>query len=361
MATIGSPARTQPRPGGLVRPGIASVPLPTVELEVRPAFDFLVAACSDCGELDDLLPDDRRWLVESRKRFAAEMAGNACIEVCAGMVFEVSRMLVDRHDISLARHVVDLVDSMPDSELIEWIMGELLDDPDVGTLTRRALDGDRAAFVELQGKLDAMKGHQVLDGELADIAPATRQVLHWWLPLYEAIEPRVTRMLERDVAAWRREDVGRDPFAFVEKATNGLRMVNEQRTRRILLVPTYFGRPYNSMTRVGDVQVICYPIADSSLGSADRLAPPSSTLRLHRALGDESRLRILKLLAERDRYMTEISNELELRKPTVSHHLAALRSAGLVTVTAQGNMTYYSLRRDRAEEAGIELRSFLAR
>lgn len=344
-----------------MRPGIASVPLPTVELEVRPAFDFLVAACGDCGELEELLPDDQHWLVESRKRFKAEMGSDAQVALCSGLVFEVSRMLVDRHDIMLARQAVDLVDSMPDSELTEWMVGELLEEPEVSELTRRALDGDRAAFAELQGKLDAMKGYDVLGGQLTDLAPATRQILHFWLPLYEAIEPRVTGMLERDVAAWRREDVGRDPLAFVEKATNGLRMVNEQRTRRILLVPTYFGRPYNSMTRVGEVQVICYPIADSSLGSADRLAPPSSTLRLYRALGDESRLRILKLLAEGDRYMTEISNELELRKPTVSHHLAALRSAGLVTVTAQGNMTYYSLRRDRAEEAGIELRSFLAR
>ena len=32
----------------------------------------------------------------------------------------------------------------------------------------------------------------------------------------------------------------------------------------------------------------------------------------------------------------------------------------IVTVTAQGNMTYYSLRRDRAEEAGPELRAFIS-
>jgi DNA-binding transcriptional ArsR family regulator len=137
-------------------------------------------------------------------------------------------------------------------------------------------------------------------------------------------------------------------------------VVPEQRIRRIVLAPTYFGRPYNSLTKVGDAQVIVYPIADSSLGSADRLTPPNSTLRLYRALGDESRLRILKILAERDRYLTEIANELDLSKPTIKHHLAQLRSAGLVTVTDQGNMTYYSLRRDRAEEAGVELRAYLA-
>ena len=41
-------------------------------------------------------------------------------------------------------------------------------------------------------------------------------------------------------------------------------------------------------------------------------------------------------------------------------HLAQLRAAGLITLTEQGNLTYYSLRRDCAEEAGVELRAYLA-
>jgi ArsR family transcriptional regulator len=83
-------------------------------------------------------------------------------------------------------------------------------------------------------------------------------------------------------------------------------------------------------------------------------------VRLYRALGDDSRLRILRLLAERERYLTELANELGLSKPTVSHHMAQLRSAGLVTVSKQGNLTYYTLRRDRADEAGPELSAYLA-
>jgi len=103
-------------------------------------------------------------------------------------------------------------------------------------------------------------------------------------------------------------------------------MVPEQKTRRIVLAPSYFGRPYNSLIKVGEITLVCYPIADSALGAGGRAAPPVATLRLYRALGDESRLRILRLLAERDRYLTELATELDLSKPTVSHHLAQLRS-----------------------------------
>jgi DNA-binding transcriptional ArsR family regulator len=90
------------------------------------------------------------------------------------------------------------------------------------------------------------------------------------------------------------------------------------------------------------------------------LAPPPAVLRLHRALGDETRLRILKLLADRDLYLTEIAQQLELSKPTIKHHLAMLRAAGLVTVVEGGNVMYYTLRRSRIEDASAELGRFLA-
>jgi DNA-binding transcriptional ArsR family regulator len=359
MATTPTTRRTRTRPGTLVRPGFSAAPLPVVELDARTGYDFLDASCDECGEMEDLLPEDRRWREEAQAAFRAQhrdIVGRSFVD----FVFELGRALVKHPELRTARDVVTYADGLSDEELTEEMLGELLEDPDMGDLTRRAIGGDSAAFAELQGRLDHMKGHDAMDGQVADIAPAARRVLQFWLPRYEQIEGRVEQMLARDVAAWRKVDAAADPIGFIEKVTNGLRMVPEQRIRRVVLAPNYFGRPYNSLTRVGETQLIAYPIADTSLGSADRLMPPNSTVRLYRALGDESRLRILKFLTESDRYLTEIANELELSKPTIKHHLAVLRSAGLLTVTEQGNMTWYSLRRDRAEEAGPELRAFLS-
>jgi DNA-binding transcriptional ArsR family regulator len=333
--------------------------MPAVALDARTAYDFLTSACNDCGELDDLLADDRGWLQESRAALAAEVGTGSFVDACTGFVAELGRMLVERPELLTARDAVQAVDAMSDQQLLEALAGELLEDRDLGGMTRRAVDGDAEAYRELQARLESLKGHPVLTRPLAELTPTARAVVHFWLPRYEAVEARVGRMLERDVASRRLDDADRDPMGFVERTTNGIRLVPEPRIRRIVLAPSYFGRPYNSLTRVGDAQIICYPIADSSLGAADRLLPPAATVRLYRALGDASRLRILRLLAERDRYLTEIANELELSKPTILHHVAQLRAAGLITVTNQGNLTYYSLRRDRAEEAGGELRAFL--
>jgi len=361
MAQTSNRQRSSPtRPGGLVRPGLASPGLPAVELDARTGYDFLISACNDCGELEDLLPEDRTWLEEGRASLAKKLGSGASADACMGFVTEIGRLLVGRPEVRTAGQVVAAVDEMSDGLLIETLLGELLEDSDLGPTARRAVDGDAEAYAALQTQLEQLKGMPVLTATPKELADGARRIVHAWLPRYEGIEGRIGRMLERDVSARPLNTAAADPFAFVEQATNGIRLAAETRVRRIVLAPSYFGRPYNSLTRVGQTELICYPIADGALDAADRLTPPSSAIRLYRALGDESRLRILRLLAERDRYLTELATELELSKPTVSHHLAALRSAGLVTVTQQGSLSYYTLRRDRVEEAGMELNSYLA-
>lgn len=60
-------------------------------------------------------------------------------------------------------------------------------------------------------------------------------------------------------------------------------------------------------------------------------------------LADESRLRILGLLGSRPCSVEELAAALNLRTPTVSHHLARLREAGLVVMEPQGTTHLYRL------------------
>jgi DNA-binding transcriptional ArsR family regulator len=150
-----------------------------------------------------------------------------------------------------------------------------------------------------------------------------------------------------------------DAGQLIERVTGGLRWIPESQTRRVVLAPSYFSRPYNYVYQGRDWRLFAYPIADAVLEAADTSTPPSSIVRLYRTLGDPTRLRTLKLLSERDWYLTELATQLELSKPTMKHHLAQMRAAGLVTVTEEGSLTYYSLRRERLAEAGPELSRFI--
>jgi hypothetical protein len=70
----------------------------------------------------------------------------------------------------------------------------------------------------------------------------------------------------------------------------------------------------------------------------------ATLLAFFKAMANESRLRIVGLLAERERSVQELAALLELKAPTVSHHLAALKALGLVTARAEGVTHWHALR-----------------
>ncbi len=78
------------------------------------------------------------------------------------------------------------------------------------------------------------------------------------------------------------------------------------------------------------------------------------------ALADPTRILILYFLAERPRHVNELVDVLDVRQPTVSHHLKILRNRGLVTATREGNAVRYALRDHRVVEALDLLRAVIS-
>jgi ArsR family transcriptional regulator, arsenate/arsenite/antimonite-responsive transcriptional repressor len=80
---------------------------------------------------------------------------------------------------------------------------------------------------------------------------------------------------------------------------------------------------------------------------------------LFKALSDETRLRILELLAKSSASLCacDIEDCFSLTQPTISHHMKALREAGLVDAEKRGAWVYYTLlpRGARALEAAARL------
>ncbi|HYN48157.1 MAG TPA: metalloregulator ArsR/SmtB family transcription factor [Candidatus Nanopelagicales bacterium] len=335
--------------------------VPEVILEARPALDFLVSLMLDTES--ELLPSDRAWYDASRaslsdalRRDLARVLGDDVKGICGAivpLVIEDPAVRSSADVVALAGRIDprDLLDAFGDGDEMKGAIA----------LARRVLDGEREERDRAVGLWP--EEYRVAVGRLLDDPDAElralRRVLRAWHERFEPIEDRVARMEERDVAE-RRADLGRLPLAdFVEQATGGVRWVADPGTRRLYLSPSYFTRPYNYVFGGRDWHMFAYPLAESAL-DGDSGAVPAASVRLFKALGDESRLRILHFLASGDLYLTEIAERMGLSKPTVSHHLALLRAAGLVTITQAGALTYYTLRRDRIAEAGVELTRLLA-
>lgn len=62
-----------------------------------------------------------------------------------------------------------------------------------------------------------------------------------------------------------------------------------------------------------------------------------------KALSDPTRREILKLLRHGDLTAGAISENFAMSKPSVSHHLSALKAVGLVTAERRGQEIVYSL------------------
>jgi DNA-binding transcriptional ArsR family regulator len=65
-----------------------------------------------------------------------------------------------------------------------------------------------------------------------------------------------------------------------------------------------------------------------------------------RALGDTTRYAIASILARTPTTSADLARSLKVSKPTITHHVHALRSAGLIAETPSGGSTKLTLRRD---------------
>lgn len=79
---------------------------------------------------------------------------------------------------------------------------------------------------------------------------------------------------------------------------------------------------------------------------------------LFSALGDPTRRQILRLLRDGSKDAGEIAASFALSKPTLSHHFAVLRDAGLIRAERRGTHVVYTLQSNALEDltaAALEL------
>ncbi len=81
--------------------------------------------------------------------------------------------------------------------------------------------------------------------------------------------------------------------------------------------------------------------------------------RLFKALGDETRLRIIALLSHGELCVCHLQDALELPQPNVSRQLGILRAAGLVEDRREGSWVYYRLLRQENPDCERQVRGLV--
>jgi ArsR family transcriptional regulator len=227
---------------------------------------------------------------------------------------------------------------------------------------KSAVKGDEALIARHVASLPALTRTR-FEAILRDAAGAQRRYCSllrthangWFARQYDDVAPIVLQRARQG-----RRSLGKLPAKeMIARLTGGFTLHAPERgqaVRSVLLVPSYFVAPFVFVVRDGQDTVLVYgarPATQPGTAPIDTQA-----VRVLKALADETRLRILQMLAERPLYGQQLADALGVSHPTVSHHMAQLRIAGLTRteLAEDGNKTYF-VRPETIEDLCDELKA----
>ena len=163
--------------------------------------------------------------------------------------------------------------------------------------------------------------------------------------------------LEADYRAKRSMARRVSPERLLDVATHGIQIADSRAYRPMVLLPTMVARPWVVFAQGPDSFVLGYPVAAETL-NPDPDAPPEWLVKMHKALGDEKRLRALRVLADGDASLADLADKIDMPKSSLHHHMMLLRTAGLVQVHV-GKDKKYSLRDEAIGDASAYLAHYI--
>jgi DNA-binding transcriptional ArsR family regulator len=206
---------------------------------------------------------------------------------------------------------------------------------------------------------DAVMGWYDRPAELRE--RMVRLIQRFYSEHYEKEMPKRLPVLQHSVAVHRGESPS-EPEALARKLTSKRVSCLEGGCagpyQRHVFAPSMDMGVYNSCAIVGDVHGLFYPcepefMVEQEEEETRRLA------RIYKALADEQRLKILRLLREREMYAQEIVDRTGLHQSVVSRHLTFMKAVGLLDARRQQNMKFFSINPAIGEQLGKTLDLFV--
>jgi DNA-binding transcriptional ArsR family regulator len=128
-----------------------------------------------------------------------------------------------------------------------------------------------------------------------------------------------------------------------------------------VLVPGYWNTPYVILPQIGpDAMLVLFGVRPLDMSLVPGEQVPDSLLLVLKAWAGPTRLKIMRYLSGESLAPTEIARRLRLRPPTVTHHMSALRLAGLVHLSLdETGEKCYTARLEAVQASYAQLIDFL--
>jgi DNA-binding transcriptional ArsR family regulator len=316
-----------------------------IKVEAGPAYEFLVSLCAFAFSAEqDTLESWPDWFDFVRTKASAKlMASLQRMGMQAGKVWVNFLGLATKPPaVREVPALLERIEQLPALDLRLYLLGYHV------PAYQLSLTGDAvlaAAQGDVRAKEELLSDHSYFSGEadpflrplLSLGVEQTRTValeaMHrWYEEIFAPTEDHVREMLARDVEE-KRALLGTLPDERVIELASGVQYSPKPDIRQVVLIPQLAVRPWVLLCEHDDARLFCYPASEEAL--ADPTAPPPRLVRMHKALGDEKRLRMLKELTASSATLQELADRFGLPKSTAHHHLAILRAAGLVRMSSE--------------------------
>ena len=146
---------------------------------------------------------------------------------------------------------------------------------------------------------------------------------------------------------------------LITELSQGVRYT-EEFGKELILIPTYWMTPLVHLGIINKEQkMFMFGARPATMSAIPGELVPDGLLIALKALADPTRLKILCYLNQEELTPSELSRRLNLRAPTVTHHLKELRLAGLVNLTLHGQEKLYRARLEALDAMQRDLKEFL--
>jgi DNA-binding transcriptional ArsR family regulator len=234
---------------------------------------------------------------------------------------------------------VETVRTMPPEDLVRYLLGfyrRVIRRETPAAVMDAAIRGDASArreyrrthFPDIGYLRDTLR--YILSKEPAEIQSEFAGLVgRWHDEVHGPGEAELVRTAEASMAAFRRTTDGLPLEQVVETAATGLTFVPETGQTAVVLLPTVAIRPLWTVNdhRTSNVFAFSAPAPDGR-----RVDPPARLVALGKAIGDETRLRILRELATAPATPPDLADRMGIPRTSLLHHLRILRDADLIAV-----------------------------
>lgn len=334
----------------------ASRPRLRVEVEASEAAELLFSLTALFGDNQPETFDvGAERIAELRAGVAPDLAELAALLADGAMCSSSLLGLV--HETPAPRRVADFVAHLEAIDPLEiqlnllgyYMRGHHIAEP--ATIRRAAL-GEPEAVDELIAAANRWEEKGALVRRLLDLganalrAQLLELITRWNDEVFAPTLDEIGPLLERSAEETRALAATLPASDFIVRVTGGIQYTAPPEIHAVVCFPSWWFRPWVMMTEHKNLRIFNYAavaaVPDAGVDYGD-------LARLYKALGDEKRLALLRLLRRGPIALGQAAREVGLAKSTTHHHLAILRHAGLVLIREDDEKSY-SLRDDRTAD-----------